>query len=220
MPSSPWRRPYVLIFTAILLLYTGTLYFQAATASLHEGYQPGIDRLKPVLEPVWLLLGLAVYTWLKRSAPAFKRIYMTSAGAFLVCLGMLGVIIAIDNWKAKNTGNTWFSHQTPAWVCGHTNHRENTVIRPEERLLICTVYTALFRPSFSNRSYSAVLGSSCVALLFCIWAAVMRKHHLRPAPLGSKVFVQSGIASLVTAPPKIDRAATCRSPNNNTRSPP
>jgi hypothetical protein len=123
-----------------LVLYALALYFQAATASLSNTYQPGIKLLQVVISPSGLLLLVFLVACLRKSYAAARVAMATSAGAILVCALML------------------------AFIAGHGDSPK-TWQPPGDRSLSSTVRVALFQPSFSNRSIGSVVGNGFLALL-------------------------------------------------------
>ena len=76
----------------VLMLYALALYFQAATASLSNTYQPGIELLRAVISPSGLLLLVFLVACLRKSYAAARVATVTGAGAILVCALMLASI--------------------------------------------------------------------------------------------------------------------------------
>ena len=137
----------------IVMLYALALYFQAATASLSNAYQPGIEVLRAVVSPGGLLLVVFLIACLRKSYAAIRVATLASAGALFVSTLMLVV------------------------VAGHGGSL-NTWQFPEARSLSGTVYLALFQPSFSNRSIGAVAGNGFLALLALGGSAYLsRRRH-------------------------------------------
>lgn len=123
----------------VALLYGMTLYFRAATASLHDGYQPGIEALRLYASPGLLLGVLTVLAVISRSAFPARTAVHACLAALVVCALMLGV------------------------VSSHPGNRDTWVF-PQQRSLESTVHTALFTPNFSGRSKGSIAGSAIVAL--------------------------------------------------------
>ncbi len=124
----------------VLMLYALALYFQAATASLSNTYQPGIELLRAVISPSGLLLLVFLVACLRKSYAAARVATVTGAGAILVCALMLASIASHGDSPI-----TW---------------------QPDgARSLSSTVQVALFQPSFSNRSIGSVVGNGFLALL-------------------------------------------------------
>lgn len=124
----------------VLMLYALALYFQAATASLSNTYQPGIKLLQAVISPSGLLLLVFLVACLRKSYAAARVAMATSAGAILVSALMLAFIASHGD-----SPKTWQF--------------------PGARSLSSTVRVALSQPSFSNRSIGSVVGNGFLALL-------------------------------------------------------
>ena len=129
---------------AVAALYGGMLYFRVATASLDDRYQPGIEALRLYASP-GLLLGVLTLGGLVFRASVVARVAQRACvAALVVCVLLFGVV---------------FTHSGSyhPWVF------------PEARTLAGTVQTALFSPTFSNRSTIFIIVSAGVALF---WLAV------------------------------------------------
>lgn len=64
-PLSPWLHWEVMATFSFMLAYAAGVYFHAATASLSDAYQPGLDSLKRYVQPgiaLWVL-PLIAYGW-------------------------------------------------------------------------------------------------------------------------------------------------------------
>lgn len=123
------------------LLYGVMLYFRVATASLHDNYQPGIEVLQTWISPGFLLgvvLGIAA---LFRSVDSIRTAVRSSLAALIICALMFGFVVV-------HSGNS------------------NTWVFPQDRTLKGTIHTALFRPSFSNRSITTIIISAGVAFFW------------------------------------------------------
>lgn len=140
----------------ILVLYASALYFQAATASLSNIYQPGIESLRVSVSPGGLLVVVFLVACIRKSFVVAHLAMLTSAGAILVSVLML------------------------AFVAGHGGS-PNTWRFPEARSLSGTVRLALFQPSFSNRSIGSVAGNGFLALFVLAGSAYLsRRRHNNP----------------------------------------
>ena len=123
-----------------LALYGLLLYFHAATASLYDDHQPGIQALRAALSPsVVLLLVLLVATVLPTRRAAQVAV-LCCAGACVLALLMAAVTVGV-----------------------HV-HSRSTWVPPESRTLADTVYVALVHPAFSNRSNFSMVGSAVFAM--------------------------------------------------------
>ncbi|WP_143226736.1 hypothetical protein [Acidovorax sp. 62] len=141
----------------VLMLYALALYFQAATASLSNTYQPGIKLLQAVISPSGLLLLVFLVACLRKSYAAARVAMATSAGAILVSALML------------------------AFIAGHGDSPKTWQF-PGARSLSSTVQVALFQPSFSNRSIGSVVGNGLLALLV-LGGSVYFSRRLRINPV-------------------------------------
>ncbi|MDO5290756.1 MAG: hypothetical protein Q4F13_14155 [Pseudomonadota bacterium] len=143
-----------------LLLYAALLYAQAATASLTDAYLPGIERLRWLAGPGWVLLGVLGLAWLSPRARLASLAVWVCAGAALLCAALAAWLIW---WDAPGrAANTWLPPQARSWGS--------------------VLHVALAQPSFSNRSLGAILGSGLWALAACALAAWLAR---RPCPLPS-----------------------------------
>lgn len=139
------KRPAALHSTAVVLLalYAGFMYFQAATASIGEDYQPGISRVQLLLSPGLLLLLLVLAGWLTRNGFIRRLAQIVTGGAIVICLLIILFIY---------TGG------------------DSTETIEVPRMLSSTIYKALFYPNFSNRSYAAPFYGGIFALLMFMLA--------------------------------------------------
>lgn len=161
MPLNFLRRSTVGLLAVqalpVLVLYALALYFQAATASLSNTYQSGIELLRAVISPSGLLLLVFLVACLRQSYAIARVVMATSAGAILVSALMLAFIAGHDD-----SSKTWQF--------------------PEARSLSGTVQAALFEPSFSNRSIGSVVGNGFLAMLV-FGGAVYFSRRLRVNPV-------------------------------------
>jgi hypothetical protein len=148
--SGLWAAAGAVLVTS---LYALALYFCAATASLYDSYQPGIEWLRVFITPGGLLFGVFLIACLNSSYWSARLAILSSAGAILVCLLMLAFISIHDG-----SASTW--------------------VFPENRSLFGTVRAALFQPSFSNRSFGSVVASGFFALV-CLGGSlyISRRRH-------------------------------------------
>jgi hypothetical protein len=126
------------IAAALLTTYAVALYFRAATASLDDQYQPGIESLQLVIWPGALLVGVIASASLSQSELAWSVARRVCVGAVAVCLLLL-LFVAAHEPKPR------------PWVF------------PADRTLQGTVHRSLFTPSFSNRSTGSIVGSAIFA---------------------------------------------------------
>jgi hypothetical protein len=126
------------ITAALLAVYVVALYFRAATASLNDQYQPGIELLQLMVWPGALLVGVIASASLGRSELAWSIAWRVCVGAILACLLLL-LFVAAHEPKPR------------PWVF------------PADRTLQGTVHRSLFNPSFSNRSTGSIVGSAMFA---------------------------------------------------------
>lgn len=151
----PGRSPAVSVIVPAVLVavaYTLALYFQAATASLSNAYQAGIELLRSVVSPGGLLMAVFLVACLRKSYAASRVAMLASAGAVLVSALMLALVVG-----HQGNSNTWQF--------------------PEARSLSGTLHQALCRPSFSNRSVASVAGSGVLALLVLGGSAYLSRRR-------------------------------------------
>jgi len=154
MNSKPNIFWYTVGVGILTLTYMLAAYFQAATASLKDSYQPGIEILRLFTMPGALLFAVFLAAFLVKSYTSARLSVIFCRAALCVCA--LLFIITVFPWS-KSSGNWLF---------------------PEERTLSTTVKTALFQPSFSNRS--SISAASSGAFAFILLAASTRlakKRH-------------------------------------------
>jgi hypothetical protein len=152
---------------AFLCVLAGELYLHAATASLFDHYQPGIESLKHWTHPTWLFLGLlalmvAATRWPERHETLERALHLAALGALGVCLVMGGLFLLLGPFVTPRC-----SH----WL-------------PPHRGLAETLRTSLECPNFSNRSYGqpfagAFLSGVLVALSYLV---AKRKPPLSRGP--------------------------------------
>lgn len=135
-----------LIAWVILGCYTVMLYFQAATASVYESYQGGIEALKLIFSPAWVLAAVMIVGVFKPRD--YAQVYrQLSILALLISVGMLPVLKLLD-------------------LIGSTYHASTND-------LIVTICRSLFVPSVSNRSYVAVIKYGIIAACHAGGATLM-----------------------------------------------
>ena len=156
MKPTSLLNPWLISATLLMVsLYGALLYFHAATASLRDTYQPGIETMQLLSAPeAILLLILLVSVVVKQHWLAIFAFYC-SIGAFVAC-AILFVLIATHD---GNT-NTWAS--------------------PDDRTLQKTVITAMFEPSFSGRSTGRVLSNGAIAVLSIVSSAYVLRRRYNP----------------------------------------
>ena len=145
------------------LAYAMALYFQAATASLTDDYQPGIGLLITIVSPTGLLLATLLVACLRKTGSSARIAVLTCAGAVAVSVLLLAFVHVHEG-----APGTWRF--------------------PESRSLGGTVRLAVFQPRFSNRSEGSVVGSGvCAALLLAASVRLARRRRRRspsaPTPL-------------------------------------
>jgi hypothetical protein len=140
------RKISVVAVALVTANYAAMLYFQTATASLHDEYQPGIEAMKAWISPGALLLILVAGAAFLRSSFVLQIAKSSCKAALLVCV-LLFLLVSVH----RGNRNTW--------------------VFPQQRSLEGTARIALFSPNFSNRSTGTVLGSAGIALL-CFGASV------------------------------------------------
>lgn len=139
----------VWVVSTVLFLYSASVYFDAATASLSDAYQPGLDAFKLCVQPgLWLLLPLLLAYCMKTQQAAQVALWCGIGG--LVCCGIL---FAFCSLHMPRGGSSW--------------------VAPEMRTLGRTLHAALLLPSFSNRSLGSIAGSGIFAALQCVLSAVL-----------------------------------------------
>src|SRR5690554_4722621 len=73
----------------LLLVYGAGVYFRAATASLHDDYQPGIEAVRLWVWPGAVLISVVAFAGLTRSALLWLIARWVCVGAVVVCLFLL-----------------------------------------------------------------------------------------------------------------------------------
>lgn len=125
------------VATAILAVpYAAAVYFWAATASLYDSYQPGIDLLHRLIIPGFLIGGIFLIASLTKSHSIVRLTVLLSSAAVVICTLLLVVVVG----------------STPS-----------TDPAPDDHSLKSTIEFALSRPSFSNRSVVVVFESGAFA---------------------------------------------------------
>ena len=159
-PLSPWLHWEVMATFSFMLAYAAGVYFHAATASLSDAYQPGLDSLKRYVQPgiaLWVL-PLIAYGW--KSVHLTKVAQRCALGG-LVCCAMLYVFCSVHQSTA---GMSW--------------------VAPADRTLASTVQRSLFSPSFSGRSMGSITGSAIFAAM--AWGLSIRINRmLKQRPSGT-----------------------------------
>ena len=132
-----WK--YSLLFL-LIAAFVGMLYFTSATASLRDTYQPGIERLHILLNPIYISVFVVVSAVAVRSSwlLGMAKTYFIVA---LICCVVMGVFVSTYHGAASS------------WVF------------PEDRTFSATIERALFQPSFSGRSTVSVAFNGLVVLL-------------------------------------------------------
>jgi len=150
----------------ILIIYSAMLYFISATASLHDSYQPGIEKLQSLARPeLIMLLTIMIGVYFKRYWVARLTLF-TSQGALVICL-LLVIFFALHN----GSNSPW--------------------VPIEKRTLSDTVKTALFKPTFSGRSTGRVIFNGALSAIgFGILLISYRKRYnksFKPTPKSGAV---------------------------------
>ena len=146
-PASPLatgaRRGAEVAISVLVLAFALTLYFQAATASLSDAYQPGIEFLRNVVRPAWVVLAVLLVASMWGSATGLRIARLTCAGAAIFAL-CLAIGVSVHEGSPR------------AWVL------------PEGRSLKESVRLAMLEPQFSNRSLVTItVNGLFAALVFC-----------------------------------------------------
>lgn len=120
------------LFASTLAL---ALYVRAATASLYDTYQPGIESFKARTDPTWLLLALAALlavaaVWPARRQTLAQLLQHLLAWTFAVCVAVELLILG-SRLTGLECSEGWAPH----------------------RGLAETLRTSTLCPSFSNRSF-------------------------------------------------------------------
>jgi len=124
----------------LIAAFVGMLYFTSATASLRDTYQPGIERLHILLNPIYISIFVVVSVVVVRSGWLFGLAKTYFIVAFICCV-VMGVFVSIYHGAAGG------------WVL------------PEDRTLSATIERSLSQPSFSGRSTARVAFNGLVVLL-------------------------------------------------------
>jgi len=134
------------------------LYFRVATASLYDGYQPGIEHARTLVSPGLLLALLVCSALVSRSVLVSRIALHTSLCALVICFYVfIGVSL--------HGGN------------------QNPSVFAKDRTLTSTVHTALFSPNFSGRSKGSIISSAVFALgALAVVLFVRRKRQLTKEP--------------------------------------
>ncbi len=130
--------------TFFVAVYAMALYFQAATASLYDRYQPGIEFLQICLTPS-LLLVVSVIASLMYKGKGYREFLK---GACLACIAV-GFALAAFVFLYEAQSKTW--------------------IFPEDRTLMNTLESSLLDPVFSNRSILSVSVNIVFSSLLVGW---------------------------------------------------
>ena len=151
------------IVSSLALLYFACVYFRAATASLFDKYQPGIEALVQSVQPgLVLLVPLVVAYCAKTKSSAHVALWAGLAG--VAACTVLWLFCAMHESKGA-----------PRWV------------PPSERILANTVTNALLRPSFSGRSLLSIGQSVVFAVVISGMAFVLgRRRTFRETDMSAK----------------------------------
>ena len=124
----------------ISLMFAGMLYFRAATASLHDHYQPGFEEMRWLVSPGVFISLIVVAAVLAGSRFAARLAYRCSLISLVVCTAM--VIFSVSY---RGDEGHWSLSQ--------------------DRNLESTIQTALLSPDFSNRSTLYSIGIALVTAI-------------------------------------------------------
>ncbi|MGR8933798.1 MAG: hypothetical protein ACU837_05325, partial [Gammaproteobacteria bacterium] len=126
-----------------------------ATASLSDSYQPGIENLHILLNPIYISIFVLALVFFRSSCLfGLAKAYFIAA---LICCFVMGV------------GVSTYHGPTGGWVF------------PENRTLSKTIERSLFQPSFSGRSTARVVFNGLVVLMALgITLYVGRKRYNKP----------------------------------------
>lgn len=192
--TSPMRLWPSMVFWTFLLLYLVGIYVLAATASLYDSYQPGIEAFKRWLQPGLLLTAALAFACFGKSLETAKLTQRLALAALTAC-GLLLLVIA-QHESSPRIGHVW----------------------PEQRTLGSTLMQALFQPSFSGRSKLTSMVSGLWALLVLLVAS-WRTRRLRkqaqerpPGPAATEPLFIKTANTATTAPPRPPQSprALCR----------
>ena len=138
----------------LTLVYVPAVYFEAATASLNDRYQPGIDTLQLFVMPGALLCAVFLAALLGKSYTSARLAFFFSRTALFAC-ALLFLLTVIPS-----------SGPPSDWVFS------------KDRSLAKAVKIALLQPSFSNRSSASVVGSGILAFIIFIGSSrIAKKRH-------------------------------------------
>ena len=147
------RVGWLVLFASV---YGALLYFRAATASLFDDYQPGIELLRQWLNPLWIAAVVWLAALIKGTAVWTQFARDSAATALLLCL-LMYLLVA----SHRGTQNPWQF--------------------PQERTLTNTVQIALLAPNFSSRSKLEIAVNGALSGL-CLVAYWLQSRRKRKAP--------------------------------------
>lgn len=147
------------ILLVLITAFISMLYFTSATASLRDSYQPGIENLHILLNPMYISIFVLVLVFVRnRWLFGLAKMYFIAA---LICCVVMGGYVST------------YHGSTGKWVF------------PENRTLSITIKRSLFQPSFSGRSTARVAFNGLVVLVALgITLYVGRKRYNNPLKHG------------------------------------
>ena len=143
---------------ALMLPYVGGVYFRAATASLSDDHQPGMESLKLCIQPGLVLLLPLLLAWLTKARGFMQVARWSSVCGLFACIVLLVFCVS----HGPSSGVQWLAAGT--------------------RSLATTVQQALFQPSFSNRSVASVAGSAVFAMGLLMLNCFVCRQLRQPVP--------------------------------------
>lgn len=155
-PLSPWLHLEATATFSFMLAYATGVYFRAATASLSDAYQPGLDSLKRYVLP-----GIAMWV-LPLIAYGLKSVHLAKCAQRCALLGLACcALLYVLCWlHSPEAGISW--------------------VAPADRTLAGTIHQSLFKPAFSNRSLGSIAGSAILAAMaWLLGASIERKLKQR-----------------------------------------
>ncbi|WP_303759311.1 hypothetical protein [Alcanivorax jadensis] len=144
MVSMGFRQAKWIGVIVFLAIYAVALYFQSATASLHDRYQPGIEFLQMLVSPALMLI-VSAFLALMITSRRYRSFLKSS---YLGC-AVIGVLLGAFVFFHESRASNWAS--------------------PEGRTMLNTLHASLFSPSFSNRSVVVVLGNALFSFALLGW---------------------------------------------------
>src|SRR5690349_17620767 len=87
--GSPVRGSILIWSCLVVILYGTMIYFNAATASMGDSFQPGISNIKSLSWPSLLLIVLAFITIMLRTTGMIQMLKIVSVSAVFLCVFLL-----------------------------------------------------------------------------------------------------------------------------------